>query len=206
MSLSRKCLYLGTVGFFVTISLVFLFPVFPAWDESVYHFFSKIHSPFFLTLNDVISRLGSSEVLYGLSVLGILFFVKKREFFRAFVYGGLTPTALLVNRGLKFFFHRDRPIPFEGEILSSFAYPSGHMVGAVVFYGMTMVLFSFYAKSLKVKKTGNTILFFLIAAIGFSRMALGVHWFSDVVGGFFLGLVFLSWFCLTCLKSQTRQT
>ena len=84
---------------------------------------------------------------------------------------------------LKHAFHRARPeIVPHLDFTSNFAYPSGHATSAAVVY----LLFALLVPAQK--RAG----WFLAAAIlmaltGYSRIALGVHWFSDVIGGWMLG-------------------
>jgi undecaprenyl-diphosphatase len=96
----------------------------------------------------------------------------------------------LLNLLGKLFFHRVRPIAAlytEG----SFSFPSGHATMAVAFYGFIVYIISRHVKR-KSKKI-NIVFWGLlvILAIGFSRLYLGVHYWSDVWGGYLLGLLWL---------------
>ena len=91
----------------------------------------------------------------------------------------------------KVLFHRARP---ENPILAetSFAYPSGHATLAIFFYGIwaSYVWQSELVKPLRIALV--TPLVFWIAAIGWSRLALGAHYPSDVLGGYLLGAACLA--------------
>lgn len=96
-----------------------------------------------------------------------------------------------VNFFGKITIHRPRPdVAFYAE--KSFSFPSGHATIALAFYGfLAYILWQHYRESWK-KRTN--ILFFaavIIFGIGFSRLYLGVHFFSDVWGGYLLGLLWL---------------
>ncbi len=86
---------------------------------------------------------------------------------------------------------RDRPLDIAAIVETTFSFPSGHAAAAAAFYGFVV-----YCLWRPVKGWNARLnLFFagalLILAIGFSRMYLGVHYLSDVLGGFLLGLLWL---------------
>lgn len=88
-----------------------------------------------------------------------------------------------------------RPRPSVGEIVATaggFSFPSGHSAQAVACYGALAWLIAHITvtrRSTVLAWTGAAV---VALAIGFSRLYLGVHWLSDVVGGFVLGAAWLS--------------
>ena len=88
----------------------------------------------------------------------------------------------------------DRPRPsLERPIATAHgkSFPSGHSMSSVVGYGsLLLVWLPWIARRWRRWIIGGTIL--LVLAIGFSRLALGVHYITDVVGGFVLGLAWLA--------------
>lgn len=134
----------------------------------------------FLTL------LGNEAFLYCSFILLILLFVIKKQVIAAvhLAGGGLITAA--VTHGFKAWFSIPRP-----ELVmtppSSFAYPSGHSSGAVILWGL---LASFIAQDMAHNQRWRAYLvcFTPMLLIAFSRVFLGVHWFSDIIGGLALGL------------------
>ena len=105
---------------------------------------------------------------------------------------------------LKAFFARPRPY-FEQSLLleTYYSFPSGHAMEAVVLYGM---LAYFAVLALGTWRTRTAVVFgtsLLILLIGFSRIYLGVHYFSGVVAGFAAGGVWLST-CITAMEFVRR--
>ncbi len=106
---------------------------------------------------------------------------------------------------LKAFFARPRPY-FEQSLLleTYYSFPSGHAMEAGVLYGM---LAYFAVLALGTWRTRAAVVFgttsLLILLIGFSRIYLGVHYFSDVVAGFAAGGVWLST-CITAMEFVRR--
>lgn len=93
---------------------------------------------------------------------------------------------------VKILVHRARPsdiIPFFTE--SSFSFPSGHATSSAALYGFLLYLFVLTQRPKKEKWLMFLLSVFLIASIGFSRLYLGVHFFSDVWGGYLIGATWL---------------
>ena len=90
---------------------------------------------------------------------------------------------------LKVFFHRSRPLlgVFQGL---NYSFPSGHSSIAMALYGFLIYLVFNYSDN-KYKKFLYLLLGLMIAAIGFSRMYLGVHYLSDVLAGYLVGFMSL---------------
>ena len=82
-----------------------------------------------------------------------------------------------------------RPRPLEAliEIPSSFSFPSGHTLTSIVFYGLLFYLVSIHS-SKTTKIVGFILSLIIISIVAISRIYLGVHYFTDVVGGFILGI------------------
>ena len=98
-----------------------------------------------------------------------------------------------LNHLLKGLFARPRPF-FEHPLLveTSYSFPSGHAMESFVLYGM---LAYFAVLALESWRARTAVVFgaaLLVLLIGFSRMYLGVHYFSDVVAGYAAGGVWLS--------------
>ena len=84
------------------------------------------------------------------------------------------------------------PIEFALIVENNFSFPSGHSIVAVSFFGLILY---FLIKSIKRKSVQIILLFFgivLITLIGFSRIYLGVHWTSDVIASYLLGLSWIA--------------
>ena len=101
--------------------------------------------------------------------------------------------AAILTVGLKHTFARPRPDfaqPFPAEFVWSF--PSGHAMGALVVYGMAAYLLARWLKGTLSRLLLVGIAGALGLLIGFSRLYLGVHYFSDVLAGYAIGLVWLA--------------
>jgi membrane-associated phospholipid phosphatase len=93
----------------------------------------------------------------------------------------------ILNLALKTFFQRVRP---EYSTIGGWSFPSGHAMGSFICYGMLAYL-AFVFLPRHVAQICAAILLLLILFIGFTRIYLGVHYFSDVVAGYAAAIVWL---------------
>jgi membrane-associated phospholipid phosphatase len=106
----------------------------------------------------------------------------------------------LVNTVLKLAINRPRPSADLVQVLSSEqgnGFPSGHAFFAILILGLTAYFISISLKNRVLRMLVLAGLIALILLIGTSRVYLGVHWPSDVIGGYLIGGVFLTaliWF------------
>jgi len=135
-----------------------------------------------------ITSLGSTWVLVPLAVLvGAAVSLRRRSWRPVAALALAAGGAILLYDGFKEWIHRPRP-PVADRLLSvsGWSFPSGHATqAAAVFVILTVVLT--VHRSTAVRAVGGIVAGLLILAVGISRIFLGVHWFTDVVGGWALG-------------------
>jgi undecaprenyl-diphosphatase len=131
-------------------------------------------------------------IVLALVVISLILFLIRERITAAFFVGalGLGSAFSLFFKNL---FLRPRPLDQVFVIAHrGFAFPSGHALISIIFYGFLgyILVHSFKKRWLKIIITIVTIL--VIFLIGVSRVYLGVHWATDVVGGWLLGGALLS--------------
>lgn len=139
----------------------------------------------------VVSWLGA-PVLAAVITVVALRYALKRDWVRSVAVVAAAAGATLLNYALKALFHRGRPEGASEFIHGvSWSFPSGHAMGSIVGYGFLthLILEHVHDKTRRRLVVAGATL--LIAAIGFSRLYLDVHYLSDVVGGFLAGTVWL---------------
>lgn len=146
-----------------------------------------------LAIARTVSRFGTTLVMTALA--GIVMLALHRRNWRAVTVGWVLVMGggKLVEAVLKHTFHRTRPIgALERLSDPTYSYPSGHAMGAMIGYGLLayLVLRRVRRPAARVAVTASAAL--IIVAIGLSRLVLGVHYFTDVVGGFAAGAVWLA--------------
>ncbi len=103
------------------------------------------------------------------------------------------PGGMLLNILMKLAFQRARPT-FDDPVLTlvTYSFPSGHAVGATLFYGVAATMLVMRTKSWALRSVIFLIALGMVALVAFSRVYLGVHYLSDVLGGFALAVVWLT--------------
>lgn len=97
--------------------------------------------------------------------------------------------ATFIQKALKVFFHRARPTLVLHLIQQGgYSFPSGHSFTILVFYGMLIFLCRQKIKNRTLANLVTVLLSCLIFLIGLSRIYLGVHYPTDVLGGWALGI------------------
>ncbi len=175
--------------FIIEVILVKL-NLFKGIDSCIYNFVSMHINPINTVIFKSFSFLCSEIFIIGLCLL-VLLFSKQKSGGVGFIF--VLFLTYLFNQGLKLIIGRDRPQINQLVIEDSFSFPSGHtmMIVAIV------SLFIFYIwKREKGKKEVNiiaTVLLIIIAVfVMLSRIYLGVHYFSDILGGITASLLLLS--------------
>jgi membrane-associated phospholipid phosphatase len=113
----------------------------------------------------------------------------------------------LLNVGLKILFARARPhLDNPILVLHTFSFPSGHTMLATVFYGTLCVLTFTRRRDWKIRVVSMLLALVMIALVGFSRMYLGVHYLSDVLGAIMEGMAWLALCFLTLGSLQIRRS
>jgi len=140
-----------------------------------------------------VSRFGTTLVM-SLLALGVLLTLHRRNW-RAVVVGWVLVMGggKLVEAVLKHTFHRTRPIGALHYLTDpSYSYPSGHAMGSMIGYGLLAYLVLLRVRRPMARAAVTATAALIILAIGLSRLVLAVHYFTDVVGGFAAGAVWLS--------------
>lgn len=151
----------------------------------------QIRNSFFTSLSILIDVIFDLISMIVISILLSVFLLKRYcKKFALFFSMTITLDALVII-ALKDINMRARPL--NGIISKTdFAYPSGHTADAVVFFGFLTYLIMHKSESRAIKGVTISISSFMILLIGFSRIYLNVHWLTDVIGGFALGLFILT--------------
>ncbi len=182
----------------------------PPWFDldcaQYWHDYSAAH-PNRLGMMIFLTDLGGVSACVLLTILGALWQASLKNRLLVFGWIGVMIGCGILNSSAKNFFDRARPgAELREEVVHERnpSYPSGHAMGSSIAYGMLA-----YTLILAERRRWLRILIPLICAavvvgIGFSRIYLRAHWFSDVVAGWSIGLCWL-FFCLGWLE-RFRKT
>jgi membrane-associated phospholipid phosphatase len=152
-----------------------------------------------------LTELGSPFWI-AVALAGCIVYLCARRHWRGLFLLLLTvPIGMLLNEYLKFYFHRTRPFPADTQ-WTGYSFPSGHANGAMLLYGLLMlaILPSFPRRKWRILTILLSV--FLIFLIGFTRIALGAHYLSDVAGGIAFGGIWLTLCSILCGARQRSAT
>jgi undecaprenyl-diphosphatase len=172
-------------------------------DQAVYHFFKSLRTAWGDSVFVAITELGDSFVNLSLAGAVLIVLLVKRccrtaGFWVLTALGGLLGVQLL-----KWAIHLPRPVAiYHGA--SAYGFPSGHTTMNVILYGFLAILLA-----RKLSGAWRWGLFsgvlFISFVIGFSRLYLGAHWLSDVLGGYFIGTSWTAFMGIIWLKAADEK-
>jgi undecaprenyl-diphosphatase len=159
-------------------------------DEAILLAIQKLHSPLLDRIMLGITSLGESGVLLSICLglgMGALYYNRRRE---ATTLGVVSVGAIGLNYWLKILFGRARPELWSWIVdANHHSFPSGHAMMSMAIYGFIGYMLAKQFPQWRRRIVVSTAV--LIVAIGFSRLYLGVHWPTDVLAGYAVGLAWL---------------
>ncbi|MFN2622065.1 MAG: phosphatase PAP2 family protein [Chthoniobacterales bacterium] len=173
-------------------------------DENITSWFTGHATPFLTRISRTITFFGSVLFITSAAVfLGVVLAIRK-SFYRLIALASAVGGGALLNLALKHLFHRQRPV-LENPLvtLSSYGFPSGHTMGATIFYGALALIVAYSIQRWSRRILVGWIAALAIALIGASRIYLGAHYFTDVIGAIAVGLAWLA-FCWTGVETLRR--
>lgn len=172
-------------------------------DKAVYHFFNSIRVRQIDHIFVAITEIGDSFINICITITVFLVLIIKRCFRTSVLWLISFAGALFLVQTLKWIMHLPRPIVlYQGA--SAYSFPSGHTTMSIVIFGFLCILLirNYHSAFKWLIFTGALFITFSIAL---SRLYLGVHWLSDVLGGFFIGTLWVALMGILYLKQPYEK-
>jgi undecaprenyl-diphosphatase len=184
-------------------------PGIPPIDTATTAFLHGLASPTLDTLMAATTVLGSSPVLaavVGLAV--VILVVRRRRVEAAFIVIAFVGT-LVLNDWLKLLVQRPRPGFDWAEVWPETGFPSGHSMNSFVVY-LAIALVIWQLGGRRAGMVALVLAIVLAVSVGISRIYLGAHWLSDVIGGYLAGALWLlllaaAWALVSRLRRGGRR-
>ncbi|WP_437828352.1 phosphatase PAP2 family protein [Niallia taxi] len=199
---SEKKLTLKYVSTILTIVflfiLVFLFVSYQirgaeiiAFDKNIIEFVQSYQTDATTRWTSILTDFGSIKFIAIAIAVGAVLLCLYKKYYLAIFLICVPGIGGLLNKFLKWIFKRERPdiLPLITE--HGYSFPSGHSMGSLIFYGSAAYVLLHIWKTNGKKVATVLIACFLILMIGTSRIYLGVHYPTDIVGGYAVGSAFL---------------
>jgi len=178
---------------FACVALLVGFDRIAGFDKAVIRSVQGLETPTLTKAMEAVSSIGTTKPVIGIAlvVMAFLFFVLRRRK-ELILFVVVLAGSTVLNNLLKALFRRERPTLHRLVEEAGYSFPSGHSMAAISLYGITAYLLWRHIPSL----AGRIVLVVFAAAIagtiGFSRIYLGVHYPSDVIGGYFMSACWLA--------------
>ena len=164
----------------------------PVLDNAAFSFVDEHVNPGFTKFIQFITLLGGHTVLLPANIILIsAFLFNKRKRFWTWKILAIAITGVAVLFSLKGILERQRPLVPLITQAHGYSFPSGHAFSSCVFYGMLAYIAHRSIKNRLLKYFVIALLVAVIIMVGYSRVYLRVHYATDVIAGWALGIIWL---------------
>lgn len=159
------------------------------FDNKIYQFIISFQNDTLTNIMKVITSFANPLTIVSLCLASLLSLIWK---YKASIYLIIvTIISTVFNFLTKNIVLRNRPDHLRLIEETGYSFPSGHAMGSIVFYGFIIFLLSKSKINKYLKIFLSIIIGLTIFLIGISRIYVGVHYPSDIIGGFLLGYIIL---------------
>ena len=158
-------------------------------DDIGYNIISKLRSNNMDKIVKIITNIGGTIVIGIVTIISLFIFRNKK--INICIVLNLLGIVVLNNVIIKNIIGRDRPSDINIITEAGKSFPSGHSAVSMVVYGYLIYLIYRHIENEYIKWLLIVLLSILVCSIGISRIYLGVHYTSDVLGGFLISISYL---------------
>ena len=159
-------------------------------DTTATPFLHGIQSPGLDSLMNALTTIGSSWVIPPLFVVAVIGLVRVRRRGAAAYLAVAALGGVVIEWSMKLFFARPRPQLAWAHVQPDYSFPSGHTMNSTIFYvALALVLWSIFGR--RVGLVAMTLAWIIAIGVGISRIYLGYHYLTDVLGGILAGVAWL---------------
>ncbi len=160
-----------------------------AFDQWIYKTVRHLESPFFTAFFKLMTNMVHPLVMLCVSFF-MIHVLKQRRYLVAIFFNLIL--AALLNVAIKNVFMRARPLEELRLVTESgYSFPSGHSMVAAAFYGILIFMIRQTDLPKRRKRVSEFVCFMMIILVGISRIYLGVHYGTDVLGGYLVSTMYL---------------
>jgi undecaprenyl-diphosphatase len=183
-ALVASLVVLGSVAVGVHGQKIFFLDV---WATPFLHGFASPGLDWFMNR---LTDLGSTLVIIPVFVLVAARLLWRRRFGAVLFLAVVCLGALVLNATMKLFFQRPRPAAPWASVLPDYSFPSGHTMNGLVFWvALALIAWSIWGR--RVGLVALVVALVIAVGVGTSRIYLGYHYLTDVVGGILAGIAWL---------------
>lgn len=184
----RNILLISTITLFLLDLYFILSGCSKGIDSNVAIFFANHNNIVLTNIFKFISFICSPKFMILINLCLFIFIILKKKY-KLFLINIASIASVVINNIIKIIIKRERPNFLVLASETSYSFPSGHSMISILFFGSIIYLVNKY--NIKYKKTITILLSIFIILVGSSRLYLGVHFLTDVIGGYLCGFVTL---------------
>lgn len=193
---------------FIGTAIGLSYDLFQSFDETVIQLLQQFESPLMTAIFLTFTQIGS--LIGTLIIFLILLYLFRRFRWRAesILLTSVVLATPILNIILKELFQRARPTANQLIDISGYSFPSGHTMYAASLYGITLTLIWFKLKRRSERIFLTFVILATITIIAASRIYLGVHYPSDIIGGIFAStfIISLTFYLYITERKRTRRS
>ncbi len=190
MKIKKYSIWLCSI-LFIIITLLVKFDVVSKFDTFIYEIVTFKMTPLISNIFKSITFFGSTIFIVLLVIFFLCAFILKKDNKKGYLVAFTLIVSTILNNVVKIIIRRARPTILALVTETTFSYPSGHTMASVSMYGILVYLVSKSKLNKKLKIFLEIILGILPIIIGISRIYLGAHFASDVIGAMLLSTVLI---------------
>ena len=176
---------------FITLMILVKLNLLSILDNSIYNLVTFKMNDTLNLLFKGITFLGSTFFIIFLVIFFLVLFIVKKDNKKGYLVAFTLIVSTILNNVIKIIIRRERPEVLALVTEKTFSFPSGHTMASVSLYGILLYLVLRSNLNKKLKISLGIILSLLPILIGISRIYLGAHFASDVIGGLLLSTILL---------------
>lgn len=186
--MKRKLLIISLIIMFIILGILALNDLTSSFDNFIYKIVISIKSDTLTKVLQFITSLANYKSILFYNILILLYILLKKKD-KLLIIPLNSILSVIFNNIFKLIFRRNRPLIIALITESGYSYPSGHAMISILFFGTISYVIS--NSNIKYNKIIRWSLAIFIILIGISRIYLGVHYASDIIGGYLLGMIII---------------
>lgn len=198
-NINKYIIVILPIIFFCILAILVKTNILSSLENNLYTEMVEHRNVFFTILFEIFTWVGDPVSIIIICLTALIYSKtrKKLGYPLVITIGGAT----ILNYILKEIFARERPNFLRIIEETHYSFPSAHAMVSAAIYTMCILVLNHEVKNKKIRIIGTAVGIFIPFMIGLSRVYLGVHYISDVIGGFLLGFA-LSFFIYDKYKNQ----